>query len=343
MTFLKRKLGVAALLLALIHLIVIFAGFFAPYNYDTQHRDQPYSPPSRVHWYDPDSRFRLRPYIYKVGNAEAGEYHEDQSEKVPLQFFMKGDEYRLFGLIRCHRHLFGVAAPANLFLLGSDGFGRDQFSRVLYGGQVSLFSGLLAALLALAVGLTIGGLSGFYGGIVDDLIMAVAELSIALPWLYLLIAVRAFLPLQINPATAFLLVIAVIGIVGWGRPARLVRGLVMSAKERNFVLAAQGFGAPNFYLLRRHILPQVFGVVFTQAALLVPQFILAEVTLSFLGLGVGEPFPSWGNMLAGAQQYHVLTTYWWMLIPAALPIPLFAVYHTLADALDERLRPGAQN
>ena len=343
MTFLKRKLGVAASLLALIHLIVIFAGFLAPYNYDTQHRDQPFAPPSRVHWYDPDSRFGLHPYIYKVGNVEGGEYQEDRSEKVPIHFFMKGDEYRLLGLIRCHRHLFGVAAPANLFLLGSDGFGRDQFSRLLYGGQVSLFSGLIAALFALAVGLIIGGVSGFYGGIVDDLVMAVAELSIALPWLYLLIAVRAFLPLQINPVTAFLLVIAVIGIVGWGRPARLVRGLVMSAKERNFVLAAQGFGASDLYLLRRHILSQVFGVVFTQAALLVPQFILAEVTLSFLGLGVGEPFPSWGNMLAGAQQYHVLTTYWWMLIPAALPIPLFAVYHTLADALDERLRPSAQN
>jgi peptide/nickel transport system permease protein len=343
MTFLKRKLGVAASLLALIHLIAIFAGFLAPYNYDTQHRDQPYAPPSRVLWHDRDSRFSLRPYIYKVGNAEGGEYQEDRSEKVPIHFFVKGDEYRLLGLIRCHRHFFGVAAPANLFLLGSDGFGRDQFSRLLYGGQVSLFSGLIAALLALAVGLIIGGVSGFYGGIIDDLIMAFAELSIVLPWLYLLIAVRAFLPLQINPATAFLLVIAVIGIVGWGRPARLVRGLVMSAKERNFVLAAQGFGASDLYLLRRHILPQVFGVVFTQAALLVPQFILAEVTLSFLGLGVGEPFPSWGNMLAGAQQYHVLTTYWWMLIPAALPIPLFAVYHTLADALDERLRPDAQN
>jgi len=345
MTFFKSKLALAVSLLTIIHLLVIFAGFIAPYNYDTQHRDQPYMAPSHVHWYDQDSKFHLHPFIYMVVNAEggAGEYQEDRSARLSIHVFVKGDEYRLFGVIPCHRHLFGVAAPANLYLLGSDGFGRDQFSRLLYGGQISLFSGLLAALLALTVALITGGVSGFYGGIADDLIMAVAELSIALPWLYLLIAVRAFLPLQINPATAFLLVIAVIGIVGWGRPARLVRGLVMSAKERNFVLAAEGFGASHVYLLRRHILPQVFGVVLTQAALLVPQFILAEVTLSFLGLGVGEPFPSWGNMLAGAQQYHVLTSYWWMLIPAALPIPLFAVYHTLADALDERLRPSAQN
>jgi peptide/nickel transport system permease protein len=343
MRSLSRKLTISASLLAVIHLLAIFAGFIAPYNYATQHREQPYMPPSRVHWYDPDSRFRLHPYIYKVVSAEGplAEYREDQSEKLPIHWFVSGDEYRLLGVFHCQQHLFGVDAPANLYLIGSDAFGRDQFSRLLYGGQVSLFSGLFAALLALGVGFLLGGISGFYGGLIDDAMMAVAEISIALPWLYLLIAVRAFLPLQINPATAFLLVIAVIGIVGWGRPARLVRGMVMTAKERNFVLAARGFGASRPYLLRRHILPQVLGVVFTQAALLVPQFILAEVTLSFLGLGVGEPFPSWGNMLASAQHYHVLTSYWWMLIPAILPIPLFAVYHTLADALDERLRPSA--
>jgi peptide/nickel transport system permease protein len=343
MRAMSKKLIISASLLIAVHLLAIFAGFIAPYNYATQHREQPFMSPSRVHWYDPDSRFRLHPYIYKVGSPEGSpaEYREDRSEKLAVHWFVTGDECRLLGIFHSHRHLFGVDAPANLYLLGSDGFGRDQFSRVLYGAQVSLFSGLIAALLALGIGFLLGGISGFYGGMIDDAMMAIAEISIALPWLYLLIAVRAFLPLQINPATAFLLMIAVIGIVGWGRPARLVRGMVMTAKERNFVLAARGFGASKTYLLRRHILPQVFGVVFTQAALLVPQFILAEVTLSFLGLGVGEPFPSWGNMLASAQHYHVLTSYWWMLIPAVLPIPLFAIYHTLADALDERLRPSA--
>jgi len=339
----SKKLIVAASLLLAVHLLAIFAGFIAPYNYSTQHREQPFMPPSKVHWYDPNFRFRLHPYIYKVVSPEESstDYREEQSEKLPIHWLVSGDEYRILGIFQCHKHLFGVDAPANLYLLGSDAFGRDQFSRVLNGAQVSLFSGLIAAVLALGFGFFLGGIAGFYGGLIDDALMAIAEISIALPWLYLLIAVRAFLPLQINPATAFLLVIAVIGIVGWGRPARLVRGMVMTAKERNFVLAARGFGASRVYLLRRHILPQVLGVVFTQAALLVPQFILAEVTLSFLGLGVGEPFPSWGNMLAGAQHYHVLTSYWWMLIPAVLPVPLFAIYHALADALDERLRPSA--
>ncbi|HEX9222472.1 MAG TPA: ABC transporter permease, partial [Candidatus Acidoferrales bacterium] len=184
----------------------------------------------------------------------------------------------------------------------------------------------------------IGSLSGFYGKALDQILMRGGELFLALPWLYLLFAVRAFLPLQITPARAFLLVVAVIGLVGWARPARLVRGVVLSAKERNFVLAARGFGASDFYLLRRHILPQISGVLLTQAALLMPQFILAEVTLSFLGLGVGEPAPSWGNMLASLQEYHVLASYWWMYLPAAALIPLFLGYQLLADALHERAR-----
>ncbi|HXN24111.1 MAG TPA: ABC transporter permease, partial [Candidatus Dormibacteraeota bacterium] len=195
-----------------------------------------------------------------------------------------------------------------------------------------------AASLSLVLGAFIGSIAGFYGKAWDQVLMRGSELFLALPWLYLLFAVRAFLPLQITPAKAFLLVVAVIGFVGWARPARLVRGVVLSAKERNYVLAARGFGASEFYLLRRHILPQVFGLLLTQAALLVPQFVLAEVTLSFLGLGVGEPAPSWGNLLASLQQYHVLASYWWMYLPALALIPLFMGYQLLADALQERTK-----
>ena len=163
--------------------------------------------------------------------------------------------------------------------------------------------------------------------------MRLTELFLALPWLYLLFTVRAFLPLHISPAHAFLLLIAVVGVTGWARPARLVRGLALSARERDFVLAARGFGASNLHLLCRHILPETYGVLLTQAALLIPQYILAEVVLSFLGLGVSEPSASWGTMLGSLQQYHVLVSYWWMLIPGFALIPLFAAYYTLADAL----------
>src|SRR6266478_3127742 len=183
----------------------------------------------------------------------------------------------------------------------------------------------------------VGAASGYFGGFVDDVLMWLVELFLAVPWLYLLFAVRAFLPLHIGPTVAFLLVVAVIGMVGWARPARLIRGVVLSARERKYVLAARGFGASHFYLLRRHVLPQTMGVFLAQAALLVPQYILAEITLSFLGLGVGEPAASLGNLLGVLHQYHVLTSYWWMFIPGISLIPLFLAYFVMANALQRRL------
>ncbi|MGB6360128.1 MAG: ABC transporter permease, partial [Candidatus Acidiferrales bacterium] len=172
-------------------------------------------------------------------------------------------------------------------------------------------------------------------------LMRGGELFLALPWLYLLFAVRAALPLQVAQWQVFLLLVVVIGLIGWARPARLIRGIVLSAKERNFVTAARAFGASDAYLLRRHVLPQAYGVMLTQMTLLVPQYILAEVTLTFLGLGVGEPMPSWGSLLASLQQYYVLASYWWMFLPALLLIPVFLAYYAAADALQERVKSVA--
>jgi len=202
-----------------------------------------------------------------------------------------------------------------------------------------LFAGLLGAGITLVLGLYVGAIAGYYGGWRDDLLMRFAELFLALPWLYLLFALRAFLPLSVSPIQAFLLIIAVTGTVGWARPARLVRGVVLSVKERDFVRAARGFGATNGYLLRRHILPETSSVLLTQAAILVPQFVLAEMTLSFLGLGVPEPVPSWGNLLSSLQQYSVLIGYWWMYLPAALMVPFFLGYLGAGSELRERREP----
>jgi peptide/nickel transport system permease protein len=208
-------------------------------------------------------------------------------------------------------------------------------SRFLYGGQISLLAGLIAAILSVAIGILAGGIAGYYGGWIDEFLMRGGELFLALPWLYLLFAVRAALPLHISQWQVFLLLISVMGLIGWARPARLIRGVVLSAKERNFVLAARGFGASDAYLLRRHVLPQTYAVLLTQITLLIPQYVLAEVTLTFLGLGVGEPMPSWGALLSSLQQYSVLSSYWWMFLPALLLIPLFVVFYAAADALQE--------
>jgi peptide/nickel transport system permease protein len=234
--------------------------------------------------------------------------------------------------------LFGVEPPGHLFLFGTDEFGRDLFSRVLHGGRVSIAAGLLAMLLSLLLGVTLGAVAGLSGGIVDSGIMRFAELGLALSWFYLLLAIRAFLPLRIPPLQTFFLIAGVLGMTGWSRPARLIRGVVLSAKERGFVMSARGFGAGNFYLFRRHILPQLLPLILTQAILLIPQFIMAEVTLSFLGLGATEPVASWGNLLADLQQYHVLISCWWMTAPVFALVLVSWSYFVTANALGRRVQ-----
>ena len=334
-----RRVRVWFGLLGALYAAVLLAGPIAPYAPSAQDRNAPFAPPTRLHFIETTGQFHPRPFVYALAGRPGrfGEYDEDRSRRYPVRFLIHGAPYTILGLLGADRHLFGVEAPAKVFLFGSDQFGRDVFSRLLFGGQVSLVAGLLAASLALTLGLALGGLAGFYGGWADEAVMRTAELVLALPWLYLLFAVRAILPLHLDPTRAFLLIVAVIGIVGWARPARLIRGLVLSATRREHVLAARAFGATDIYLLRRHVLPQTAGLVLTQLALLIPQYILAEVTLSFFGLGVGEPVPSWGTMLAAAQRYDVLTSYWWMFLPGLALTPVFLLCYALGNALHQQM------
>jgi peptide/nickel transport system permease protein len=338
-----RPAGRAALLTALaalvaMHLAALGAGFLAPYDPSEQNRSLPYAPPTRLHFADAEGRFHLRPFVHRlVRSGAGGAYEEDRRQAHPVVLLARDGSGAPGGRI----HLFGVEEPGRIFLLGTDAFGRDQLSRLLHGAQISLFAGLLATVLSLGVGWLLGTLAGYYGRWLDSVLMRSAELFLALPWLYLLFAMRAALPLHLSPGEAFLLLVLVIGLVDWARPARLVRGVVLSARERNYVLAARGFGASDLYLIRRHIAPQTFGLLLTQAALLAPQYILAEVTLSYLGLGVSEPVPSWGNMLAALQQYHVLASYWWMWIPGLALLAVFLAYYALSEALHRRAGPTA--
>jgi peptide/nickel transport system permease protein len=296
----------AVALLVALHAAILLAGVLAPYPYAEQHRDFPYAPPTGIHFAG------LRPF------ADAG-------HRYPVRFFVRG-------------RLFGVDPPGVLFLCGSDGLGRDVFSRLLYGGQVSLFTGLLATVVSLSLALVLGAGAGFFGGWTDRILMRSGELTMAVPWLYLLLGVRAFLPLHIGTGEAFLLLIAIIGGIGWARPARLVRGVALSGREEPFVLAARGFGGSSFYLLRRHVMPLAWPVLVTQATILAPQYVMAEVTLSFLGLGIGEPVPSWGNMLAEARQYYAIVSHPWLLAPGLAVIPFLLVYLRIADGLLQKRR-----
>jgi peptide/nickel transport system permease protein len=312
---------IALVVLLAIYAASAFAGFIAPYDPVEQDRAFAFAPPARVHFQEPSGA--LRPFVYLTVPVEDG-YVEDRGQAFPIRFFVNG-------------RLFGVDAPARLFLLGTDEYGRDVLSRLLHGAAISLTGGLLAALVAVAVGFVIGGIAGFYGGWTDQLLMRLTELVMTVPWIYLLLALRAALPLHVEPGDAFVLLVLVVGAVAWARPARLVRGVVMSSRTREFAVAARSFGASDRYVLFRHVLPQALGVALTQLAILAPQCTLAEVTLSFFGLGIGEPVPSLGNMLAGAQRYHVLMSYWWMFTPGIALAGVFLLYYALTDALHHRL------
>jgi peptide/nickel transport system permease protein len=309
------------LILVILHLAVLLAGFLGPDDPARQNRKSALLAPMGVHFLDTRGKLHLRPFVTVEGADR------------PVRFFVFGSPYRLLGFWRVRTHLFGLDEPSSIHLLGTDEFGRDQLSRVLWGGQISLATGWLAAVISVGLGMLLGLTAGFFGGWRDAIIMRGAELFLALPWLYLLLAVRAFLPLSLSPSATALVLITVIGVVGWARPARLVRGITLSAKERDYVYAARGFGASGWHLLTRHCLPETYSVLATQAALLIPQYILAAVALSFVGLGVGEPAPSWGNLLAPLRQVAVLTSAWWMALPALVVMLTSWCFLRLEDAL----------
>jgi len=325
----RPSVPVALLLCA--HLAALGAGFLAPYHYAEQFRSSPLEPPTRVHLRDEEGRWRW-PFVVSEGAEGAPTPH-------PLSLLVSRPMPHPGGLFGSGWHLFGAEEPGRIFLLGTDALGRDVFSRLVYGARVSLLAGLGGAVLALALAVALGGVAGQRsGGMVDAVVMGASELFLALPWLYLLLAARAFLPLDLSPTRAFLVIVSILGLVGWAGPARLVRASVAAASQRDFVVAARAAGASRARVLRRHLLPPSLGVVRTQAALLVPQFVLAEVALSFVGLGVSEPVPSWGNMLAALQQYHVVSRAWWMFAPGVALVLVGWCYHAWAVDAETRGR-----
>lgn len=333
-----KRLYFGIVLFVGLHCAILFPGLLAPYGPAEQNREYTFAPPTRVHWFDAGGRFHLRPFVYAIVPTGDEGYSESTSARYPVRFFVSvavpnSGQRKL--------RFFGVDAPGRIFILGSDAYGRDLFSRVLYGGRISVAAALLATFLALLIGTLLGAAAGLRGGLTDSAIMRLSELGMALSWFYLLLAVRAFLPLRIAPLETFFLLAGVIGVTGWARPARLIRGLALSAKERGFVMSARGFGASEFYIFRRHVLPQLKPLIFTQAVILIPQFIMAEVTLSFLGLGASEPVASWGNLLADLQQYRILVAYWWMVAPVFAVVLVSSTYFFMANIFERRVQSVA--
>ena len=314
--------SVAFITLVVMYSIILFANFIAPYSKDFSNREQAYAPPSKIFVIDSEGKFS-RPYTYNYKREFVPELYQtiyklDKSQKYYINLFDKGEEYKFLGLFKTNRHLFGVNDGGYLYLLGTDINGRDVFSRLLFGGQISLTIGFLSLFILFPIGLLYGGISGYFGGIVDTLMMRFAEAIMAIPSFYLLIILAAILPSNMTSTQRFTLIVVILALIGWSGFARVVRGMVLSIKNEEYVLAAQTIGASKLRIILKHILPQTTSYVIIAMTLSVPSYILAESGLSFLGLGIQQPDASWGNMLKEAQEYINILYRPWLLTPGFL-------------------------
>jgi peptide/nickel transport system permease protein len=313
------------LVIGLFALSAVFAGFLAPYDHSAQSRFEPSAPATTIHFSG------LTPIIHprRVEDPLRRTYTEDTSVAFPVGFFVRGYSYKLLGIGETDVHLFGVRSTSGIAprinLLGTDQLGRDRFSRLLYAVRFSLIVALIGVLVACLVGISIGGVSGYAGRLVDTFLMGATDAMLALPTLILILGVRAAFPLELPMTRAALLLLLIFALTGWAEMARLTRGLVLSLRKREFVVAAVALGVSQTRVLFRHILPNILPSLRTRAFLLLPTFLLAEVALSYLGVGLQEPEPSLGNMLTAASDLDQLRSQPFSVLSPALAVLLFTL------------------
>src|SRR6266545_1513210 len=340
--FRKSPLGLAGgALLVVFYAIALFAPFLAPYAQETMDRERFYHPPQALHFRDAEGRLHL-PFVHPTVLEDARNFlfRPDRARREPPRLFVRGEPYRLFGVIPADRHLYGVDPPGRVFLLGADPFGRDVLTRLLYGAQISLTVGLVGIAISFTLGLLLGGISGYFGGWVDNLVMRGTELLLSIPGLYLIIALRAVFPVDLPSQQVYLAIVAILAFIGWAGLARVIRGMVLSIRRQEFVVAAEALGMSRLRIIARHVLPNTISFVIVAATISIPGYILGEVFLSFLGVGVQEPSASWGNMLNQARSLRALTSFPWLLWAPGIAIFLTVMaFNFFGDGLRDALDP----
>jgi peptide/nickel transport system permease protein len=346
--FREHKLAlISTVIVILFYVVALFCEFFAitdPEKYSASLKNVPPQLPRLI---DAEGKFHLQPFVYGLILTRDPEtlrahYSWDTTKVYPIQFFARGIEYKLWGIVKTDRHFFGLgqnAADAPLFVLGSDRLGRDMFSRIMYGTRISLSIGLVGVVLSLVLGITLGGISGYYGGNIDMAIQRVIEFLRSMPTIPLWMALGAALPPKWPPEYVYFGITVILALIGWTSMARVVRGRFLALREEDFVMAARLSGSGEMRIILLHMVPSFLSHIIATITLSIPQMILAETSLSFLGLGLRPPVISWGVLLQEAQNVQTVALAPWLLLPGMAVVIVVLAFNFMGDGLRDAADP----
>jgi peptide/nickel transport system permease protein len=339
---------ISGIVVILIYLVALFAEFLAPYTPDVVSAQYLYAPPQTLHLFDTTDGFKFAPYVFGYKSevdAAAGRrtFTIDETQKIPVSLFVEGEEYKLWNLFPAKRHLVGpVEAGQPMYLLGADRLGRDMLTRLIYGTRISMSIGLVGVVISLVLGILLGGMSGYYGGTVDNIIQRVIEFLRSIPTIPLWMGLAAALPTNWPPLRIYFGITIILSLIGWTGLARVVRGRFLALRSEEFVTAAELDGASDLRIIIRYMVPSFLSHIIASTTLAIPAMILSETSLSFLGLGLQAPLVSWGTLLRDAQSVRTVLQAPWQLWPAVAVVITVLALNFLGDGLRDAADPYSQ-
>jgi peptide/nickel transport system permease protein len=344
--FRRHKVAlISGIVLIFIYSVVLFAEFLAPFPADAVNAKYLYAPPQRLHFFDTTNGVNLDLYVYGYKSTidpQAGRrvFTIDTTQKIGIRPFVHGFPYTILGVIHTDIHLLGPVDPDQpMYLLGADRLGRDMMSRMIFGTRISMSIGLVGVAISLLLGILLGGISGYYGGTVDTIIQRIIEFLRSIPTIPLWMGLAAALPMNWPPQRVYFGITIIISLIGWTGLARVVRGRFLAMREEEFVMAAELDGASELRIILRYMVPSFLSHIIAATTLAIPAMILAETSLSFLGLGLRPPVVSWGTLLKDAQSVRSVLTAPWQLLPAVAVVVAVLALNFLGDGLRDASDP----